>query len=262
MWDHGTQPADAAEFAFWVLCWMKSPCLSHRWERTCAVENMRYRHDVGDVFAPLFLQVPHPGITPITLDDSLRRWTQEYGMQTMLLESPEVLICHVDRTANHASGQIDKLQFWLHADHVCHVPVLHATGAQVVTAYVPISMIAHLGDLTGGHYRAALRMTAAAAESALLTQNTVWALTDDATIPQPYSLPGLPEWFCRNAWCFWSAKMQLLPKELAVLQWLQRMYREKKMHEVPWEPKKSKLPPRRETPKDRAQPVLMDIESS
>lgn len=47
-----------------------------------------------------------------------------------------------------------------------------------------------------------------------------------------------------------AALTKLLPKELGVLQWLQRMYREKKMHEVPVEPKKSKLPPRRETPKD------------
>eukprot|EP00435_Cladocopium_sp_Y103_P013294 s2065_g3.t1 len=34
--------------------------------------------------------------------------------------------------------------------------------------------------------------------SALTTQNTLWAVTDDLVIPAIHQLPGLPEWICRN----------------------------------------------------------------
>eukprot|EP00435_Cladocopium_sp_Y103_P032371 s848_g8.t1 len=198
IWDHGTLPADAAEFVFFVLRWMNPPCFSHRWERTYTVENERHRHDVGDLHAPLFLQVPNPAITSIDLSDLLTRWTQEYGMHTMLLDAPEAVICHIDCTANRPDGSVDKLQFWLHADTVCHLTTLQPDGSQVEQDYVPISMVAHLGDITGGHYRSALRLTVADGSAALSTQNTLWALTDDGVEPQIYQLPGLPEWFCRN----------------------------------------------------------------
>eukprot|EP00435_Cladocopium_sp_Y103_P051528 s1727_g16.t1 len=197
LWDNGNRPADAAEFAFWVLTWMKSPSFSHRWERSYTIENLRRKHDAGDQFAPLFLQVPHIGITTIALSDLLQRWTQEYGMQTALLEAPAILCCHVDRTARCQDGTLDKLQFWLHADNVCTIPVWTPDDRQVMHEYVPISMLAHLGDVMGGHYRAALRLTVAEGTEALRTQHTLWALTDDNEIPQIHNLPGLPEWFCR-----------------------------------------------------------------
>eukprot|EP00435_Cladocopium_sp_Y103_P060612 s240_g22.t1 len=195
LWDNGTLPADAAEFAFCVLRWMKSPCFSHRWERSYIIENMRHHHDVGDVFAPLFLQVPHTTVTTIAPSDLLNGWTQEYGMQTALLDAPHILICHVDRTAHSIDGSVDKLKLWLHADTVCTLPTWTADGCQVNHEYVPLSMVAHLGDVTGGHYRAVLRLTVAEGAAALSTQNTFWALTEAAQILQ---LPGLLEWFCCN----------------------------------------------------------------
>eukprot|EP00435_Cladocopium_sp_Y103_P064132 s1190_g25.t1 len=199
MWDHGNHPADAAEFIYFVLSWMRSPCFSHRWGRFYTVENMRHQHDLGDLNAPIFLQVPHPGVTSVGLSDLIQRWTEEYGMQTVLLDTPDILICHIDRTAEQPDGSVSKLDFWLHADHVCSMPVLASDGSQVAKEYVPIALMAHLGDSSGGHFRAALRLTVAeGCFSALSTQHTLWALTDDRIIPEIHQLPGLPEWICRN----------------------------------------------------------------
>eukprot|EP00435_Cladocopium_sp_Y103_P053594 s1179_g17.t1 len=197
-WDHATKPADAAEFTYFVLQWMNSPCFSHRWERTYVTENVRHLHDFGDLHAPLFLQVPNPHVTSVDLSSLLTRWTQEYGMDTLLLDAPDILICHVDRTATHADGTVEKLHFWLHADTVCTLPTMHPDGDKVDHEYVPISMLAHLGDVQGGHYRAALRLTVEDGRLALSTQNTLWALTDDSVAPEIYQLPGLPDWFCKN----------------------------------------------------------------
>eukprot|EP00435_Cladocopium_sp_Y103_P072081 s399_g39.t1 len=198
MWANGARPADAAEFAFFILRWMDSPCFSHKWVRSYAIENTRHQHDLGDVHAPLFLQVPHATITSIDLTDLLNRWTKEYAMETALLESPEILLCHIDRTANRSDGTIEKLNFWLHADMVCALPVLGPDGCQVMHDYVPISLVAHLGDVDSGHYRAAIRLTVADDGTALSTQNTLWGLTNDGVTPQIHPLPGLPEWLCRN----------------------------------------------------------------
>eukprot|EP00435_Cladocopium_sp_Y103_P027024 s4641_g6.t1 len=198
LWDHGTLPADAAEFAYYAMSWMNPPCISHRWGRFYMVENARFQHDLGDIHAPIFLQVPNPSITAICLQDLVTRWTQEYGMMTALLDSSDVLLCHVDRTADLPDGTLLKLDFWLHADHVCAFPSISADGNQVSHDYVPIAMLAHQGDLHRGHYRAALRLRVGDGLTALHTQQTLWAITDDHQIPQIYQLPGLPEWFCRN----------------------------------------------------------------
>eukprot|EP00435_Cladocopium_sp_Y103_P008538 s1524_g2.t1 len=207
LWDHGTLPADAAEFAYCVLSWMETPCVSHKWGRYNMEENERRQHDLGDVHAPIFLQVPTQSVTSMCLQDLILNWTQEYGMQTGLLAAPEVLLCHADRNGSHPDGTVTKLQFWLHADHVCAMPILQSDGTQVHCDYVPIAMLAHMGDLSSGHYRAALRITAGEGVHALSTHNTVWALTDDHTIPQIYQLPGLPEWLCRNVTLVFLVKL-------------------------------------------------------
>ena len=49
---------------------------------------------------------------------------------------------------------------------------------------------------------------------------------------------------------------------MGYLGWAGARYREKKMHEVPVEPKKSKLPPRRETPKDGRMRALFLFDKS
>eukprot|EP00435_Cladocopium_sp_Y103_P052636 s1098_g16.t1 len=198
LWAHGTLPADAAEFAYYALSWMDTSCISHRWGRFYMSQNERHQHDLGDVHAPIFLQVPNHSITTICLQDLISRWTQHYGMQTALLDAPDVLLCHVDRNATHFNGSVTKLDFWLHADHVCSFPSFQSDGSQVHHDYVPVSMLAHLGDLQGGHYRAALRLTGGEHLPALQTQDTLWALTDDHQIPEIYQLPGMPDWLCRN----------------------------------------------------------------
>eukprot|EP00435_Cladocopium_sp_Y103_P075404 s436_g57.t1 len=198
LWDHDTSPADAAEFAYYVLRWMGTPCISHKWSRLYMVENESRQHDLGDEFAPIFLQVPNPAITSICLQDLVTLWTQEYGMRTALLAAPEILLCHVDRNNRQLDGTVEKLHFWLHADHVCSFPVFADNDTQVSHDYVPVAMLAHLGDMQQGHYRGALRLTVADDETALSTQHTLWAITDDHEIPQIHPLPGLPEWLCRN----------------------------------------------------------------
>eukprot|EP00435_Cladocopium_sp_Y103_P020729 s1523_g5.t1 len=198
MWNNGNLPADAAEFAYCVISWMNTPCISHKWGRYYLIENQRFLHDHGDASAPIFLQVPDPSVTSVCLQDLITRWTQEYGMQTALYSASDVLLCHVDRNANHADGSLFKLQFWLHADHVCSFPVFDMHGNQVHHDYAPVAMLAHLGDLSSGHYRAALRMTAGDGDQSLSTHHTVWGLTDDNVPPQTHPLPGMPEWLCRN----------------------------------------------------------------
>eukprot|EP00435_Cladocopium_sp_Y103_P052758 s576_g16.t1 len=199
MWNHGNLPADAAEFAYFVLRWMGMSCVSHKWGRFYMAENERLRHDYGDEHAPIFLQVPHHAITSVCLQDLITRWTQEYGMQTALYEASDVLFCHIDRNAHQPDGSLSKLQFWLHADHVCSLPVFSTDGLQVSHDYIPVAMLAHLGDdITSGHYRAALRMTAGDGDQSLSTHHTVWAITDDNQLPTAHPLPGMPEWLCRN----------------------------------------------------------------
>eukprot|EP00435_Cladocopium_sp_Y103_P041874 s1225_g11.t1 len=173
MWDHGTLPADAAEFAYYAMSWMNTSCISHRWGRYYQIENERVQHDLGDVHAPIFLQVPSHSITSICLQDLITRWTQEYGMQAALLEAPDILLCHVDRNAQQLDGSIHKLDFWLHADHVCSFPIVQHDGSQVSQDYLPIAMLAHLGDLTGGHYRAALRLTVGDGLTAAYAEHTM-----------------------------------------------------------------------------------------
>eukprot|EP00435_Cladocopium_sp_Y103_P034166 s4180_g8.t1 len=198
MWNNGHLPADAAEFAYCVISWMNTPCISHKWGRYYMIENQRFLHDHGDASAPIFLQVPDPTVTSVCLQDLITRWTQEYGMQTALYSASDVLLCHVDRNANHEDGSLLKLQFWLHADHVCSFPVFDMHGNQVHHDYAPVAMLAHMGDLSSGHYRAALRMTAGDGDQSLSTHHTVWGLTDDNVPPQTHPLPGMPEWLCRN----------------------------------------------------------------
>eukprot|EP00435_Cladocopium_sp_Y103_P066096 s463_g28.t1 len=80
LWDHGTFPADAAEFAYYVLRWMGTPCISHKWSRLYMVENVSRQHDLGDEFSPIFLQeymtealsasVPQPDMN-LPADDSM-----------------------------------------------------------------------------------------------------------------------------------------------------------------------------------------------
>ena len=78
------------------------------------------------------------------------------------------------------------------------MPSFTSEGQQVPHDYVPVAVLAHLGDLTGGHYRAALRLTVGDDADAIHTHNTLWALTGDNAVPQVHPLPGLPEWICRN----------------------------------------------------------------
>eukprot|EP00435_Cladocopium_sp_Y103_P065133 s128_g27.t1 len=207
LWDHGTGPADAAEFAYYALRWLNAPCFSHQWGRYYAVENVRHQHDIGDLHALLFLQVPHSDISSIGLSDLIARWAEEYGMQTALLDAPDAVVCHIDRTAERPDGTVSKLQFWLHSDSVCELPTMMPNGCQVQTAYVPVALAAHLGDIEGGHYRAALRLSAADGDLALSTQYTIWALTDDHAAPVIYPLPGLPEWICRNTTLVFLVKL-------------------------------------------------------
>ena len=198
IWAHDTSPADAAEFAQSVLRWMNSPCLPRKWGRFFTIENVRQLHDEGDLHTPLFLQVPSCAVTSTSLQDLINRWNHEYGMETALFAAPEILVCHVDRTDN-SNGTHVKLDFWLHADLPCTVPSFTSEGQQVPHDYVPVAVLAHLGDLTGGHYRAALPLTVGDDADAIHTHNTLWALTDDNAVPQVHPLPGLPEWICRNA---------------------------------------------------------------
>eukprot|EP00435_Cladocopium_sp_Y103_P011255 s493_g2.t3 len=205
-WNHGHLPADAAEFTLCVLRWMRSKCFSHRWERSYDTENVLTVHDIGDEHAPLLLQVPHRDITSIGLQDMIHLWTQAYGMHTFMLAAPDLVVCHIDRNADLSDGQVVKLSFWLHADHVCTLPVKTSNGDLLSQDYVPLALLAHIGDVTGGHYRAALRLTVSENDAALHTQNTLWALTDDHVEPKIYDLPGLPAWLCRNITLVWLVR--------------------------------------------------------
>eukprot|EP00435_Cladocopium_sp_Y103_P019195 s3600_g4.t1 len=205
-WDHGQQPADAAEFTYFVLRWMDSACFSDRWGRFYTVENQTQMHDRGDKFHPLFLQTPNSAITSTCLQDLLNLWTEEYGMTTTLLDSPEIVICHVDRFDRLPDGSMHKLQFWLHADTQCTIPVMHSDGSQVLQNYVPVALLAHMGDHERGHFQAALRLTVGDGPAAFHTQHTLWAVTNDNVEPKIQPLPGLPAWLCKNITMIWLVR--------------------------------------------------------
>eukprot|EP00435_Cladocopium_sp_Y103_P044526 s2178_g12.t1 len=189
-----------------LFCWMDSPCLSHTWVRFYQVENEQHQHDLGDTHQPIFLQPPHGAVTSTCLQGLINLWAQAYGMETALLDTPDIVICHVDRFARQQDGMVQKLYFQLHADMMCTLPIWNAAGCQVLQSYVPVALLAHLGDHHNGHFRAALRLTVSDGPDALHTQSTLWALTDDNVAPQIHSLPGLPAWLCTNLTMIWLVR--------------------------------------------------------
>ena len=140
--------------------------------------------DTGSKYMPVRFSIePHMAfLHSCFLDDLIRPWHQDKGMQTCLVAAPVCLLVQIDRMFQHADGTLMKSHCEIQLHSTCSMPVFNDDGVSFhYVDYTVVSLVAHLGRDQAGHCRSALRVSPLQGPEVPLAR---WLLTDDFQTPQ------------------------------------------------------------------------------
>lgn len=167
-WDNRHGQADSAEFLQRLMQRVTATCFSNRWERRLLQGQKVCVHDSSDDYTPITVQLD-PGMISsdgIHLNDLLRQWHGELGMQTGLLAPKDLCCCHIDRLVRSPTGQLDKCLAPLQLDGHIMMPRFTQDTTCTWETYQVVAAVSHLGHTGGGHYQTVLRIDSATVPNA------------------------------------------------------------------------------------------------
>ena len=146
------EQADSAEFVHMLSSWTAMQAISNCWERRVQTDQNLVRHDSGDKFMPLTLQIDPQLVEQheIGLSTLLRSWHHELGMVAGITDPEDLLLLHIDRLIQSPTGTLSKCQAAINFGWDVQVPVLTAQDCTCTwMTFTVIACIAHLGHCPG-----------------------------------------------------------------------------------------------------------------
>ena len=203
-WNEDGDQADSAEFVHMLSSWTAMQAISNCWERHVQTDQNLVRHDAGDQFMPLTLQIDPQLVEhhEIDLSTLIRSWHHELGMVAGLTDPEDLLLLHIDRLIQSPTGTLCKCQAAINFGWDVQVPVL--TDQDCTCTWMPftiIACIAHLGTAQNGHYQTLLRTFP---EVSNVADPTLWMLCDDGRTPQRTLT--VPTRFAQGITCMWLCR--------------------------------------------------------
>ena len=167
---------------------------THTDTHTVQLEQNFVRHDSGDQYMPLTLQLDPQMIhhDEVSLTVSIRSWSTELGMQAGLTDPSDLLLLHIDRLVQTPTGTLTKCQAAITFGWEVQMPVLRTHHCEW-ELYTIVACIAHQGDAQHGHYQCMLRTYPEVSD---LAAPAVWMSCDDGRAPQKCLT--LPEHFAKR----------------------------------------------------------------
>ena len=201
-WIEEGEQADSAEFSHLLSSWTAMPAISNSWDRRVQMDQNFVRHDSGDQYMPLTLQmdpqmIQHDEVSLATL---LRSWNTELGMQAGITDPEDLILLHIDRIVMTPNGNLTKSHAAVTFGWEVQIPVW-ATHHIDWTSYTVVACIAHQGDSQSGHYQCMLRTFPEVSDVAA---PAIWMSCDDGRAPQKCLL--LPDHFTRGLTCLWLCR--------------------------------------------------------
>ena len=201
-WIEEGEQADSAEFSHLLSSWTAMPAISNSWDRRVQMDQNFVRHDSGDQYMPLTLQmdpqmIQHDEVSLATL---LRSWNTELGMQAGITDPEDLILLHIDRIVMTPNGNLTKSHAAVTFGWEVQIPVW-ATHHIDWTSYTVVACIAHQGDSQRGHYQCMLRTFPEVSDVAA---PAIWMSCDDGRAPQKCLL--LPDHFTRGLTCLWLCR--------------------------------------------------------
>ena len=181
-WIEEGEQADSAEFSHMLSSWTAMPAISNSWERRAQMEQNYVRHDSGDQYMPLILQMDTQMIQhdEVSLSALLRSWSTELGMQAGITDPEDLLLLHINRLVMTPTGALTKSHAAVTFGWEVQIPVW-ATHRMDWTSYTVVACIAHQGDAQQGHYQCMLRTYPEVSD---LAAPAIWMLCDDGRAPR------------------------------------------------------------------------------
>ena len=203
-WNEEGEQADSAEFVHMLSSWTAMPAISNCWERRVQTGQNLVRHDAGDKYMPLTLQIDPQLVeqNEISLSTLLRPWHTELGMVAGLTDPEELLLLHIDRLVQAPSGRLSKCQAAINFGWEVQVPVLTAQDCTCMwTSFTVIACISHLGTAQNGHYQTILRTFPEVSD---IANPSMWMMCDDGRTP--YRILTVPALFAQGITCLWLCR--------------------------------------------------------
>lgn len=206
-WTVPAGQADSAEFTSLLMHWVAPTSVCCQWQRRwMQCENVMI-HDQGARYQPITLQIIPSRATEnmFRIQDLIRCWHMELGMQTALVRAPELLCIHIDRWYRDDHAGISKLTTPVLFTGLIQVPVFRHHGLDCDwESYQTVAVFAHHGIDNAGHYQALLRTT----DNLQQVNRAGWLICDDCRKPQP-SL-GIPSNFHAGVTCLWLCRSDVM----------------------------------------------------
>lgn len=217
-WIEDGEQADSAEFSHLLSSWMATPAISNCWERRVQMEQDFVRHDSGDQYMPLTLQLDPQMIhhDEVPLATLLRSWSTELGMLAGITDTADLLLLHIDRLVHSPQGALVKCHAEISFGWEVQVPAL-VNGQCVMIPYTVVACISHQGDAAHGHYQCLLRTYP---EVSNLATPTIWMSCDDGRAP--VQCLNMPDRFAAGLTCLWLCRtdrveLHRLPRQPATV---------------------------------------------
>ena len=205
-WIEDGEQADCAEFSHLLSSWTAMPAISNCWERCVQMEQNFVRHDSGDQYMPLTLQLDPQMVhhDDIALSVLLRSWSSELGMLAGITDASDLLLLHIDRLVRSPQGELVKCHAAISFGWDVQMPALVNNQCEWIS-YTVVACISHQGDADHGHYQCMLRTHP---EVSNLADPAMWMSCDDNRAP--IRCLQLPNEFSKGLTCLWLCRTDQL----------------------------------------------------
>lgn len=180
-WGHPDAQGDPVEFHSFLIRGLNLTGFDMSWEQRVQLGQEVTRNDQNSAHQPLIMQIDEElcNDSHLTLNQLIRTWMNQLGIQTAMLHDTTLICLHIDR---YGDGTVAKCDTPIGVHGSVSIPFYVGSGLDVSwRGYQVISMVSHQGQDEAGHCRSLLKTW----PDTQSTQGPVLHLLTDDNGPSP-----------------------------------------------------------------------------